>query len=216
MKNEGMGGNALWAKVLGALLLALIAAIIAVFVNAGAREDSRKTEAFEATRLDAQHYARAISDHLAKAGQAADREQLRALLKASVPKGVLVAVQEQGSKTVVLVQFDGLYERAIAILGPSTTSVSRCFALDFAQHPKGNVDVGIKAQTSDQACTDLMPGQLSGVHCEVAGHGSGVNDELGARAGRRLTATCLQPHMITRAIGKPCRPATLQTHLNSK
>ncbi|MFE7353853.1 hypothetical protein ACFU8Q_11785 [Streptomyces sp. NPDC057543] len=160
MKNEGMGGSALWAKVLGALLLALIAAIIAVFVNAGEREDSRKTEAFEATRLDAQHYARAISDHLAKAGQAADREQLRALLKASVPKGVLVAVQEQGSKTVVLVQFDGLYERAIAILGPSTTSVSRCFALDFAQHPKGNVDVGIKAQTSDQACTDLMPGQL--------------------------------------------------------
>ncbi|MER6291145.1 hypothetical protein [Streptomyces sviceus] len=149
------GRTAPWAKALGAVLLALLAAIIVAYSISSSRETDRKHSAFEATRTDAQRFA----DNLVAQRTAlpTNRQDIQAALDtpAGNKSGLLYSMQPTKSGTKVVIQFTRSYQRSLAVLGPSEATVDRCFTVIFERGEVRHLSADITAHTADERCSQV-------------------------------------------------------------
>ncbi|MEV4947852.1 hypothetical protein [Streptomyces sp. NPDC053755] len=153
VKAERRGGPAPWAKVLGAVLLLPVVALVALFTVAHYRETARERHAFEATRADAERFA----DALVAEGRSPSDREVRVLLDRPAgdgPRnGVLVDVRPAEHGTRVFVQFSRVYERPLALFGPAETTATRCFTIDVPETSQARPRV--TAYGPEQSCTTV-------------------------------------------------------------
>lgn len=134
MTFERRGGTAPWAKVLGAVLLVPVVALVALFALARVRESGREHDAFEATRADAARFADAL---VATKGVTPSDQDVRDTLDefaGNGPRlGALAGVRPTEHGTRVFVQFSRRYERGLVVLGPADARATRCFTIDLTE-----------------------------------------------------------------------------------
>ncbi|WP_426364225.1 hypothetical protein [Streptomyces sp. E-08] len=154
MKAERSGGTAPWAKVLGAVLLVPVVALVVLYAVARARESGREHDAFEATRADAARFADAL---LAAEGPTPSDQDVRDALDRFAGQGPrlggLAGVRATDHGTRVYVQFSRPYERGVALLGPSDALATRCFTLDLPE--ASGARPRVTAHGPDVSCTTL-------------------------------------------------------------
>src|SRR5688572_10096701 len=113
MTTDQMGRSAPWARVLGALVLTLLAGLLVSYGIGSYREAARKDAAFQATRNDARRFADAV---VAQDGtRPVDRQDVEAAL-ASVERlgyGSLFAVDSAEESTRVTIEFSRMYQRFV-------------------------------------------------------------------------------------------------------
>lgn len=134
MTAEREGRTAPWAKALGAVLLVVVVALVALFTAAHFREAAGERDAFEATRADAARFADAL---VATKGLTPSDQDVRDALDQYADGGphlgALVEVRPTGHGTRVFVQFSRRYERTLVVFGPADAMATRCFTLDLPQ-----------------------------------------------------------------------------------
>ncbi|MEU2508016.1 hypothetical protein ABZ621_25325 [Streptomyces sp. NPDC007863] len=147
MKAERKGRTELWAKALGAVLLASVVALVAAFAVSGRSEADREHDAFEATQRDARRFA---VDLLTGKGRTPTDQDIRDALDEAPGFGVLVETRSTPEGTRLLVQFSRSYERTLVLFGPADTMATRCFTIDLpSTSPSGP---RIKAHGPKEPC----------------------------------------------------------------
>ncbi|MFF7780788.1 hypothetical protein ACFZCG_41060 [Streptomyces tanashiensis] len=150
MKAERRGGTAPWAKVLGAVLLVSVVALVALFALSRVRESGREHDAFEATRADATRFAGTL---VATKGVTPSDQDVRDALAAFPGRGVLVAARAGQHGTRVFVHFSRPYERGMPLFGPSDAMAGRCFTIELPETTRDRPRV--TAHGPDVSCTTL-------------------------------------------------------------
>ncbi|CAM5504883.1 hypothetical protein GCM10010222_64890 [Streptomyces tanashiensis] len=154
MKAERRGGTAPWAKVLGAVLLVPVVALVALFALSRVRESGREHDAFEATRADATRFADTL---VATKGVTPSDQDVRDALDGFAghgPRlGLLVGVRPAEHGTRVFVHFSRPYERGMSLFGPSDAMAVRCFTIELPEATRDRPRV--TAHGPDVSCTTL-------------------------------------------------------------
>ncbi|MCX5256904.1 hypothetical protein OOK27_22700 [Streptomyces canus] len=153
MTTSQAGRTAPWGKALGAVLLALLAAIIVAYSIANSRETDRKHSAFEATRMDARRFAdTVVAQHNVTP---TNRQDIQTALGASAGKGnnLLHSMQFTERRTKVVIQLTRSYQRSLALFSPAEATVDRCFTVVFEDAESRHLSVDITAHTADTRCS---------------------------------------------------------------
>ncbi|MFF7551212.1 hypothetical protein ACFZCU_47625 [Streptomyces canus] len=156
MTTSQTGRTAPWAKALGAVLLALLGAIIVANSIANSRETDRKHSAFEATRTDAQRFADSVvARHNAPP---TSRQAIQAALDTSTgnKNGLLYSMQPAERRTKVVIQLTRSYPRSLALFGPAEATVDRCFTVIFEIDEVRHLSADITAHTADERCSGVV------------------------------------------------------------
>lgn len=154
MAPHQVGRTAPWAKALGAVLLALLAAVIVAYAVGASREADRRSSAFEATRTDAQRFADTVIDR--NGGPPRDRQDVQRALDSAVGKGrgLLYTMRSTEGRTRTVLQFSRTFQRSLTLLGPARATVDRCFTVVF-QGPAARAEAEIIAHDADETCSEV-------------------------------------------------------------
>lgn len=142
-----------WAKALGAVLLALLAAIIVAYSTVSSHDADHKQSAFEATRTDARRFAdTVVAQHNVPP---TNRQDIQTALGTSAGKGngLLHLMQSTERRTRVVIQLTRSYQRSLALFGPAEATVDRCFTVIFEDAEGRHLSADITAHTADKGCS---------------------------------------------------------------
>ncbi|MFE3858609.1 hypothetical protein ACFXPN_46710 [Streptomyces griseorubiginosus] len=155
MTTSQTGRTAPWAKALGAVLLALLAAIIVVYSIGSSRESDREHSAFEATRTDAQRFADSVVAQ--RNTLPTDRQDIQTALDTSTgnKNGLLYSMEPTNSRTKVVLQLTRSYQRSLVLFGSSEATVDRCFTVIFELNEGRHLSATITAHTADERCSQV-------------------------------------------------------------
>ncbi|QKW07399.1 hypothetical protein HUT18_14400 [Streptomyces sp. NA04227] len=170
MTTEQRGRAAPWAKILGAVLLALTAALMVSFVVANSRASARERDAFDSTRADARRFADSLLAKAAADGRPSREQVLEALTSATGNmrgNGALHTMSFTDNGTRIVAQFSRVYERPLTLFGQTETMAHRCFTFDFPPGATEPSQVRIEAHGADESCSELTAtGQRHGAQSQ--------------------------------------------------
>ncbi|MFD8010501.1 hypothetical protein [Streptomyces sp. NPDC058955] len=155
MRAEREGRTALWAKALGAVLLASVVTLVAALAVSGRSEADREHNAFEATQEDARRFA---ADLLADKGRTPTDQDIRDALDVAPGFGVLVDTPPTADGTRLLVQFSRPYKRSLVLFGPADAMATRCFTIDLPS--TGPSEPRVKAHGPKEPCETVAGSTL--------------------------------------------------------